>query len=367
MGLDLVVVPGENRGDRAILEVSGHASGLELLDDTGVHPVLVGEHNGGARTFLSSEGISILVHLVGYIVNVVDIRSKDLPVEPGVFELDLPLGDLGKLVGDSVASHKLDHPESRHASNKFLGAGSIGVEEVKVGLGETALVQKSYKVLHDNGDLGIGLCDELISGKETAHDVEDGDLKWEVEGSNVHARAKWPSVTLTLLTFMVSRDMEASHGESWAVGSEVLEEFFGNDYLSSSLSVTFGGNPLDKLGEEVFNLLVVKGHGRIKEYFSVFLISVNIFEGVVEPGLGAAHETVPELVKLRLLVSKRSLEELLPVHRVNDALVVLYTLPHSTHAVLKSVWVGLTQGIGVELHPVVRDISPSEGSFCEVS
>ena len=53
VSLDLVVVPGDDGGDGEVLEVPGHAPGLDLLDDACVHPVLVGEDNRGARALLS--------------------------------------------------------------------------------------------------------------------------------------------------------------------------------------------------------------------------------------------------------------------------------------------------------------------------
>jgi len=104
MSLDLVVVPGEDRADGEVLQVSLGGLSLHLLKKVSLRPLLMHEQYRLSRALLAGMTVSIVVALPSSIVNALlgfgDVNAEDLPIEPSIFESNLALELLHEMLTD---------------------------------------------------------------------------------------------------------------------------------------------------------------------------------------------------------------------------------------------------------------------------
>ena len=169
----------------------------------------------------------------------------------------------------------------------MLNDRTIRVEKINVPLGQAAVVQKSYELLKRHGGLDVRLHEDLVSHKESAHHLQDRNLKREVEGCDHCHRTVGPAVSSRKLSKMVSGSALCCSEVANIVPAEVLEEVNCDFKFTMSLLNTLRAGPLNSFDEEVPHLLVLHAFNHLSADFSQHQVSLLVLEGIVEARLGA--------------------------------------------------------------------------------
>mmetsp|Transcript_28489 Transcript_28489/g.47131 ORF Transcript_28489/g.47131 Transcript_28489/m.47131 type:complete len:251 (-) Transcript_28489:209-961(-) len=116
----------QDRSDRQICQVSLRRVLLDFLEKPRLFIILVHKHNGLRRTLLSTQSVRILVALPSNVVNVGDIRSKNLPIKACILDLDFSTRCFAQQFPHTGGSSELSQTDgSLH--NELLGDWTTAV------------------------------------------------------------------------------------------------------------------------------------------------------------------------------------------------------------------------------------------------
>jgi hypothetical protein len=96
--------------------------------------------------------------------------------------------------------------------------------------------------------------ENLVAHVEGAHELQDGDLQWEVEGSDEADGAVGPAHAVAHLSLVVARHGEAAREKADLVAAKVLQKLLSHNHLADRLPPTLGRRPLDQPGKVIANL-----------------------------------------------------------------------------------------------------------------
>mmetsp|Transcript_5440 Transcript_5440/g.13621 ORF Transcript_5440/g.13621 Transcript_5440/m.13621 type:complete len:224 (-) Transcript_5440:489-1160(-) len=208
------------------------------------------EEYGLSRTLLATACIGILIALPGNIVNIVDVRSQYLPIEPRIFDFHPAPSLQQQMLRDSRASSELRQPHISIQYQLFCHR-PLAIQQIYILPVHTAIVQKVQKLLHHQRALLRGFQHRLVPHEERSHQLQDGDLQWEIERRYDGHGTERPAVPVAELAVVIAGDSERSGEEPYVVPPEIFEEVCSHLDLSHGLGVRLRYGLLDGFGEEV--------------------------------------------------------------------------------------------------------------------
>mmetsp|Transcript_53628 Transcript_53628/g.143433 ORF Transcript_53628/g.143433 Transcript_53628/m.143433 type:complete len:342 (-) Transcript_53628:796-1821(-) len=141
----------QHRANTQVLQLPRRSRLLHPVDKTSLHPIFVDECDALCTALLAAAGISILVTLPSNVVEVLNVRTEDLPVEPSILDLDLSVQLLGKSLRDPRGTGELGDAERRLADQLTHGPAAT-VDHIHVGSWHATVNQHAYELLHHDRD-----------------------------------------------------------------------------------------------------------------------------------------------------------------------------------------------------------------------
>ena len=119
MFLNLLVIPRYNGPASQVLQLSLRSLSLQLVIDSRLHPVLMGEKNRLSRAFLTCGSVSVLIRCPCNVVGIENVRAKDLPIKPSILHSNSAVELLGQMLSNSATSCELGNTEVCMIKNVF--------------------------------------------------------------------------------------------------------------------------------------------------------------------------------------------------------------------------------------------------------
>lgn len=351
--LDLLVVPGEDRTDGEVLQAAPLGQEGELRQKTLSDPVLVDKQDALGRALLPAPSVGILVALPRHVAHqglgvarMKGVGTKDLPVEPGVLDLDTPTHSLRDGVRGTARAGELNETDHVLGLLEELGRGLAGgTHEVDVSHRQAAVVKETDELLHHDGHTRVRLDQGLVAHEERPHGLEDRDLDREVERRDDHDRPVGPAVASRFLTEVVARRRSPVEEVADVVAGERRKEVTDDLHLADGLRLAHGHDPLDEPDEEPKGFIVAQrlrnGAANVPKHPQ----TLEVAQGVVKPRLGDSAERLDERSEL-VRCRRRHVEgDVGLVHGVDDVTHLEGTDPTAGDQVLDvthegTVWLG---------------------------
>lgn len=138
------------------------------------------------------------------------------------------------------------------------------------------------KNLQNRRDPLVSFDEHLIPCNKSAHHLKNGDFYWEVKRSDDRDLSIGKSVAVRDLALPVSRNWESPGNEPRIIPTEILQESSCYVYFALNLNSWFWHYILNGFEQKVVDLLISKQLNQFGAYFPPLLISLRVFEWIVE-------------------------------------------------------------------------------------
>mmetsp|Transcript_19716 Transcript_19716/g.55693 ORF Transcript_19716/g.55693 Transcript_19716/m.55693 type:complete len:282 (+) Transcript_19716:979-1824(+) len=255
---------------------------------------------GGA--FLADGGVRILIALVGNVIDIGNIGPNDLPIEPGIFQLDLAVGGTRQHLTNARRSGELSQSHWR-VHDHLLRHWSTAVEQIHIRRFHSAIDEKTNELLHNHGHLFGWLQHGLVPHVQGAHQLEHGDFQGKVERSHQCDWSVRPTMPNRHLPVMITGHTERFGQTTHIVPAKVVEERGSHLDFTQGLRVRFWHTLHDGSCKEFCSVRLRKCMPSQPTNLAILHVSIRILQRIVESRLRNFAKTIvegPKLIDLRI-------------------------------------------------------------------